>query len=697
MRELSTLVQAAQRGDHRAFGEIVVRFQDMAYASAYAIVGDPEAARDAAQEAFLDAYCNLCALRDPAAFPGWFRRIVVGRSHRQLRHQPALTVPLEDVGTLYAEDPTPMAALETALLRHDVHAAIRALPPGQQQATVLYYMGGYSQREIADYLELSPAAVKKRLFDARQSLKERMAFMVQESIQQNKPSQDSKMARTIELFTALIAGDVQRVTALLDQDATLLTEQVQWEMALRTHYWPMGFTPLHLAVGRGHRALTELLLDRMKRAHVDIDVPSRGKITPLQIAAIMDRPALAELLIHNGANVNYRGGAGQTPLHHAALRNNERLVALMLNHGADVTLRNDRGLRAADWAANRGYEAVVAQLVSAGAASPTPAQRATLPRLTNSPILETGIKAIDLLTPLPRGGMAGIFTPLAGVGYMVVLGELMRAMQMMHGGDAIYMGVETFNNYAQDMALARREWGVGADTQFIFAGENDDLASRRKIVEQGLSSARTKRDKGREVLLLVDSNLATSDGVWPLLQAQQEEGVQRGHAITMIVHGKQTVELLPPPMDALETLITFDRTLARQRIYPAIDPVRSRSGLLATVLQGSEHAQVAAEVRRLLVRYTDLYPVVEAGGVEALWYIDDDDGVQRDVARARRLQRFLTQPFYSAEPWVGIMGASVPLAETVRGCREILEGQHDEVPEDAFLYAGAIDTVGTGS
>ena len=160
MTELQALVRAAQDGDKDAFGQVVRRFQDMAYASAYATVGDACLAQDIAQEAFLEAYLNLSQLRDPAASAGWFRRIVIANSHRQRRSQPVTTVPLEDVGSLYITLPDPALTLEETQLRQDVHSAIQRLPQSQRLVTVLFYVEGYAQQEIADYLELpvSPCA-----------------------------------------------------------------------------------------------------------------------------------------------------------------------------------------------------------------------------------------------------------------------------------------------------------------------------------------------------------------------------------------------------------------------------------------------------------------------------------------------------------------------------------------------------------
>lgn len=191
------------------------------------------------------------------------------------------------------------------------------------------------------------------------------------------------------------------------------------------------------------------------------------------------------------------------------------------------------------------------------------------------------------------------------------------------------------------------------------------------------------------MLLLVDSNLAATPGLLPYLRANSR--TDSPAAITTIVHGHHTVGVLPDSLAELTTVITFSGVLARQRLYPAIDPVRSYSRLFEDQLAGSAHAKTAAEARRLLQRYMDLHPVVESGGIEALWYIDDDPTMQQTIARARRLQRFLTQPFYGTEPWTGIIGQLVPLEETIRGTQAILNGDYDNLPEDAFSYVGSID------
>jgi F-type H+-transporting ATPase subunit beta len=685
--QLASVVAAAQQGDREAFDQLVIRFQDMAYASAYAITGDLQLAQDAAQEAFLDAYQNLAHLREPAAFPGWFRRIVLGRSHRQLRAKTPTYVSLDELPDLDGGHSDPAEMLQQMEVAQNVQEAIAALSPNLRMAVALYYIQGYSQKEIAAYLETPVSTVKKRLFDARQQLKERMIHMVHEQLVANRPSQNDEFARKVQFFTALLSGDLAQMEQFLRRDPSLLTATVEWKMALKSHYWPLGSTALHLAVGRGDRAQVELLLAQ----GADVDARSKGDITPLHLAAIMQRPEMARLLLEHGADVNARNNIGLTPLHHAALRADLATIQVLLDKKADVAALDREGHTPADLAALRRDAQTVALLVSQGAAQPTVSAKPLPWPITQSasPVLMTGIKTIDLLAPLPRGRIAGVFTPLAGVGFSVILGQLTVSVREIHDGYAIYLGLESFEGYAESHQLGWQEMGIKERISFLFGSIEDGDAERMKLVEQGIALAKEQVQAGREVLLLIDSNLARTPGVLPFVSEQSKNS--SGPAITTVVHGHHTVGVLPEPLAELTTIITFSGVLARLRLYPAIDPVRSSSRLFEQQLAGSGHAKTAVEARRLLQRYTDLHPVIESGGIEAIWYIDDDPLVQQTVVRARRLQRFLTQPFYGAEPWTGLIGQLVPLEETLRGSQAILNGDYDHLPEDAFTFVGAIE------
>ncbi len=730
MTNLQGLVTAAQQGDKDAFGQIVTRFQDMAYASAYAMLGDLGLAQDVAQEAFIDAYLNLTKLRDPAAFPGWFRRIVIGNSHRQLRGRPAATVSLDDVGSLYANLHDPVDLLETAQLRQSIHDAIGALPEGQRLATALFYVEGYSHKEIASFLEVPVSTIKKRLFDARHTLKTRMIPMVQQTLQTTKPSQNTDFANQVQFFIALRDQDLSRVKKFVSQHPELLQAKTEWKMALGHHYWPLGSTALHLVAGTGNEEILTYLLTQP----VDINEKNLSGLTALHIAVIMRQVQAVQLLLQHGADVNARSSVGQTPLHHAVLRNNTEMVQLLMEYKAAVTITDVEGRTPMDWASIRRNREVIDWLVAHGAARPAklpavktiktqarpvPLAKQWLGRIINGlgqpldgaelptavaqspsdlpapiikpPCLTTGIKIIDLLAPLPRGGQIGIFTPLAGVGLMVVLGQLIDSMHALHNGHTVWLFMESDRLRAADQKLLWREVGVDDKMVFVAGHQQDTAPQQMQTVATGLRMAEQLRQTGEDVLLLVDSQFARIEGVVPYLRANAT--VTPAAAITTIYHGHYTVGVEPKPLQDLDATLTFEYTRAKQRLYPAIDPVRSTSRLLQNDGLESAHRQVATEVKRLLQRYSDLRAPMDTHnmGVDALWYIEDDPHLAEEINRARRLDRFLTQPFYGAEPWTGIIGELVSVADTVAGCQAILNGQYDKLPEEAFRFIGVIE------
>ena len=690
MTELSLLVIAAQQGDKDAFGQIVNRFQDMAYASAYALVGDPGLAQDIAQEAFLDAYLHLAKLRDPAAFPGWFRRIVMGNSHRQIRSRPVAilsidSLPLDDANSLYARLSDPAETLDE---RQSVQSAIGALPPQQRLAIALFYVEGYSQQEIAAFLEVPVSTVKKRLFDARHNLKERIVPTMQAELKTGKPSQNAEFKTQIDFFLALRDHDLDRIRKLIAQYPDLLQVQTEWKMALGHHYWPLGSTALHLTAATGDAPLLTYLLTQP----IDVNQKNGYGMTALHLAAMMKQPATAQLLLDRGADVNARSANGQTPLHHAVLRNDEEGVNLLLTYRADPNLTDAEGRTAVDWAVMRQNGAMVDLLVTHGATRPATKLAQTIAPIASAPsaMLTTGIKIIDLLTPIPRGGQIGVFTPLAGVGLMVVLGQLIHSVSELYHGHTIWLFLTDDKLRAEDQLLSWRESDVDDKMTFVAGRSSDPVAAQLQTVKDGLQMAEKLRQQGQEILLMVDSRLALVEGVVPYLQTNRVTG--SGAAITTLYHGHYTVGVEPAALQALDAVITFDYTRAKQRLYPAIDPVRSHSQLLQGNQIEPTHRQTAMEVKRLLQRYADLRQPMEAYnmGIDALWYIQDDPNLGPEINRARRLDRFLTQNFYGAEPWTGVLGELVSVEETVAGCRAILDGTVDTLPEDAFYFVGTL-------
>jgi RNA polymerase sigma factor (sigma-70 family) len=357
MDDLTTLVLAAQGGDLDAFGRVVERFEKMAYAVAYATVGDAHLAEDAAQEAFIEAYLSLPKLREPAAFPGWFRRIVFKRGDRLIRGKSLATLPIEAAGEVAAREPGPALIAEARELRRQLQAAIDELPEPDRMLVMLFYLAGYAQQEIATIVELPVATVKKRLYHARQRLRAHLDGLVREQIREQLPVEE-QFARLVRFFIAVRVGDLARVRALLEQTPALLNAHERWDEATARQYglpivsW---FTALHRAAYNGDRALAALLLD----AGADPDARTSGGQTPLHIAALVDRPAIVAQLLAGGADPNAAADHGLTPLHFAVIRDRRAIVAQLLAAGADGALPDRHGRTPVDWARMKGYEELV--------------------------------------------------------------------------------------------------------------------------------------------------------------------------------------------------------------------------------------------------------------------------------------------------------------------------------------------------
>jgi RNA polymerase sigma factor (sigma-70 family) len=360
MDELTTLVLAAQRGDLDAFGQVVERFQKMAYAVAYATVGDAHLAEDAAQEAFIEAYLSLPKLREPAAFPGWFRRIVFKRGDRLIRGKRLATLPIEVAGEVAAREPGPAVIAEARELRRQVQAAIDELPEPDRMLVMLFYLAGYAQQEIAAIAELPVATVKKRLYRARQRLRAQLDGLVREQIREQH-SVEEQFARLVQFFIAVRIGDLARVRALLNQTPALLNAHERWDEATARQYglpivsW---FTALHRAAYNGDSALAALLLD----AGADPDARTRGGQTPLHVAALVDRPAIVAQLLAGGADPNAAADHDLTPLHFAVIRDRRAIVRQLLDAGADGALPDWHGRTPLDWARLKGYDELVGLL-----------------------------------------------------------------------------------------------------------------------------------------------------------------------------------------------------------------------------------------------------------------------------------------------------------------------------------------------
>ena len=327
-------------------------------------------------------------------------------------------------------------------------------------------------------------------------------------------------------------------------------------------------------------------------------------------------------------------------------------------------------------------------------------------------MLETGVKVIDLIAPLARGGKVGLFGG-AGTGKTVINTELIRNLATEHGGLSVFAGVGERSREGNDLWHEMRESGVLDKTALVFGQMNEPPGVRLRIALTGLTMAEYFRDEeGRDVLLFIDNiyrytlagmevsallgRMPSAVGYQPTLGTEIGELEER---ITSTNKGSITsFQAIYVPADDytdpgvattfghLDATVALDRTLVEQGLYPAVNPLQSNSRILDPLVVGPEHYEVASGVVRTLQRYKDLQDIIAILGIEEL---SDED--KATVARARRVQRFLTQPFFVAEQFTGTPGRYVPVAETVRGFKEILEGRHDALPESAFYMVGSID------
>lgn len=325
-------------------------------------------------------------------------------------------------------------------------------------------------------------------------------------------------------------------------------------------------------------------------------------------------------------------------------------------------------------------------------------------------ILETGIKVIDLIAPIAKGGKVGLFGG-AGVGKTVLIQELINNIAKFHSGNSVFAGVGERTREGNDLYHEMEESGVLDKTSLVFGQMNEPPGARLRVALTGLTMAETFRDEGKDVLLFVDNifrftqagaevsallgRLPSAVGYQPNLQ--QEMGALQ-ERITSTKKGSVTsVQAVYVPADDLtdpapattfahlDSTISLNRALTEIGIYPAVDPLDSNSTILDPEIVGDEHYRVAREVQRILQRYKDLQDIIAIMGMEEL---SDED--KQTVNRARRIQRFFSQPFHVAEGFTGTPGAYVKLADTIKGFAEILEGKHDDKPENAFYMKGTL-------
>jgi len=332
---------------------------------------------------------------------------------------------------------------------------------------------------------------------------------------------------------------------------------------------------------------------------------------------------------------------------------------------------------------------------------------------TRVEVFETGIKVVDLIAPFTKGGKTGIFGG-AGTGKTVIIMELIRSVATEHEGNSVFAGVGERTREGTQLYREMLESGVMKDTVMVYGQMNEPSGVRLRVALTALSMAEYFRDQGRDVLLFIDNifrfsmsgsevsallgRMPSAVGYQPTLATEMGELQER---ITSTRTGSITsMQAVYVPADDysdpapvatfthLDATIALERSIVEKGIYPAVDPLASTSRILDPNIVGEEHYRTAREVQRILQRYKDLQDIIAILGIDEL---SEDDKLI--VARARKIERFFSQPFYVAERFTGISGKYVQLKDTVRGFREILDGKCDDLPEQAFMMAGTIEDV----
>ena len=328
-------------------------------------------------------------------------------------------------------------------------------------------------------------------------------------------------------------------------------------------------------------------------------------------------------------------------------------------------------------------------------------------------MFETGIKVIDLIAPYQKGGKIGLFGG-AGVGKTVIIQELINNIAKQHGGLSVFTGVGERTREGNDLYYEMQDSGVINKTALVFGQMNEPPGARMRVALTGLTMAEYFRDQGQDVLLFIDNifrftqagsevsallgRIPSAVGYQPTLATEMGALQER---ITSTKQGSITsVQAVYVPADDLtdpapattfthlDATTVLSRSISELGIYPAVDPLASTSRILDPRIVGEEHYKIASEVKHILERYSELQDIIAILGVDEL---SEEDRLV--VLRARRIQRFLSQPFTVAEQFTGYKGEYVPIEETIRGFKEILEGKYDDLPEAAFLFKGTIDSV----
>jgi len=652
-------------GETRFFAAIVTDFQEIALTSAYAWLGDIELARDAVQEAFLDAYLKLDQLQNPAAFPGWFRRIVFKHCDRLSRLKSPVLVEIDEAITEISSEIPLLNQLISNESDQEIRRLVEKLPQEQRLIVALHYFSDVTGQQIADFLELPLSTIKKRLRVARATLKNTERRSIPVMTKDSKSVLSESLPDEVAMFIAIRHGDYDAVKQLLLKSPELVDVEQNWHRDL-VYGGILPFatraTALISTIEQDDLVMLNLLLNN--GADPDGICGCETGESPLWAAALLNREEHAGVLLAAGADPNVISASGNTPLHIAAMRGHIGIVKLLLAHGADADIRErdsaavwpltsgatkEVGWRPLDWAKHNGHRRIAGLLH--GEVELTGSQPATI---IDQPLLHTGIKAIDFFVPLEKGSL--IRLPFkAGVGMMVLLGELNEIFLSHSKGAVIWTGFTQPPFDIADLETEFSEFGLSHRVTTSLVSYRESLDRQREGFLEGIGLANAMREEGKEVLAVIQSAQGFETDIEQALY--RLAGDSKAGSITSIVltpfsDGQQTPvasqswKALCPPY---RSQITLDRTRSIKNLYPGIDPALSMSKADGNQL-GEAHIRMANKVREILAWYRTRDPEFD--------WVYQQTGDARTM-QARKLILYFTQPFKISEPFRGTPGVSV--------------------------------------
>ena len=665
MSSYESRVVQAQKGDKVAYAELVSEFKEIALASAFAWLGDADLARDATQDAFLDAYLHINQLKTPAAFPGWLRRIVVKYCDRQTRRKAVISAVEPD--HLSASAGSFEADLISDEERDRIRLAVERLPEELRMIVALHYFGDATGPEIADFLELPLSTVKKRLRTARGKLKERDIMSVEKMLEAGS----QEFSKEISLFIAIREQNHAEVARLIELAPELVNSEQSWDREL-VYGGVLPFatkaTPLITAVELNDLVLLKMLVE--KGADVNGKCGCETGEAPLWTASLFNREEHVAYLLAQNADVDIWSASGNTPLHIAAMRGYTSIVRLLLDAGADTNAKdrdseavwpltagaeNKRGWKALDWATKNGHEEIVAMLESGSQQKPEVTASAFCIQADR---IDTGIKALDFFSPIRKGSLVRI--PFkAGVGMMVLLGELSQGFLSCETGDVVWTGFCQPPFDLADLTQEMSEFGLLDKVHLLMPSYQETAEVRRAAFASALSQMERMREQGKDVLAIIQSVEGyESDIEENLLRLTQSDdsGSITSIVLTPFRDTDQTWNELRTPYSSQ---IDLDRNRSIRNLYPAIDPTTS----LATLPQDDltdRHSDLLAKVRDI---FADCEPQ----------HLDNSSSDQHPRQTCiEDLVKFFSQNFRITEPFRSTPGESVSRDEMLDSVDEIL-------------------------